>query len=293
MSQDPATMFANRLRKNAKHRRKWASRQGVSCYRLYDYDIPEVPLIVDTYEGRLHIATYDDQPDELLDAACEALQVEQADAFVKVRRRQRGKDQYERMGREQAVFQVAEGGLRFWVNLSDYLDTGLFLDHRQTRALIRDRVAGKRVLNLFAYTGSFSVYAAAGGGLVTTVDLSATYLDWAADNLRINELPEGDLRREDVVQWLEASRERWDLIVLDPPTFSNSKRMQGTFDVQRDHRWLVGLCLERLTPGGELWFSTNARRFSMGVEAEDWTGRTVPPDFKQRRPHRCWRIVRA
>lgn len=298
-----AVMFANRLRKVARHRRRWARRAGVACYRLYDRDIPEVPLVVDWYAGRLHVAdAARDEAFEALDdclaAAGEALDVADANIFCKRRERQRGAAQYSRFGSEGAVFVVPEGGHRFQVNLSDYLDTGLFLDHRRTRARVQAEAAGKRVLNLFAYTGSFTVYAGAGGAERTvTVDLSTTYLDWAETNLRLNGLDAGrnSIVRADVLQWLRDARQtrtRYDLIVLDPPTFSNSKRMRTTFDVRRDHPRLLAETRALLAPGGALYFSTNARRFRLDgavTGAEEVTD--IPPDFERRRPHRCWRIT--
>lgn len=317
-TESQAQAFRNRLLKNARHLRKWARRSGVSCYRLYDQDIPEVPLVVDWYEGRLHVATLerpDEHPaawlDRMVESAREALEVPPDAAFVKRRERQRtaeGPRQYEKLGHEGRRFVVSEGGLRFLVNLSDYLDTGLFLDHRQTRALVRAEAAGKRFLNLFAYTGSFTVYAAAAGAATTTVDLSNTYLDWARDNLRLNELAgphksltQHDFVRDDVFGFLDGARRRgslYDLVVLDPPTFSNSKKMDRTLDLRRDHPALLADVLSVMPPGGVLWFSTNARKFRLDpgglpAEIEDVTARTVPPDFERRRPHRCWRLVKS
>ncbi|MEZ4464922.1 MAG: class I SAM-dependent methyltransferase [bacterium] len=303
-----AEMLANRLIKVARHRRKWARRADVACYRLYDRDIPEIPLIIDWYDGRLYVAEYvRGEPladlDALADAAAVALGLGPDDVWCRQRERQRGTRQYDRVGEDGAWFVVPEGGLKFRVNLSDYLDTGLFLDHRQTRARVRAEAGGKRVLNLFAYTGSFTVYAAAGGARASvTVDLSRTYLDWAGQNLALNalDLPEHVGVQADARVWLAEARdrrERFDLIVLDPPTFSNSKRMDGTLDVQRDHRALVEDALGILSPGGALYFSTNHRRFQpdwagLGVEVSEITGETVPPDFDRHRPHRCFRLVR-
>ena len=194
---------------------------------------------------------------------------------------------------------VDEAGLKFYVNLSDYLDTGLFLDHRQTRQMVAKAAAGRRMLNLFAYTGSFSVHAAAAGAQTTTVDLSRTYTEWANANLGLNGLSEGQrIIQGDVREWLAEAMEqgwRYDVIVCDPPTFSNSKRMEGTFDVIRDHAALLDALRQITAPGGEIWFSTNARRFKLdyeapGVRIEELTGKTVPPDFASKRPHRCWRL---
>lgn len=298
-----ASMFHDRLRKVARHRRKWARRAGVACYRLYDRDIPQIALVVDWYDGRLHVADAAKGEgtiglDELLIAAAQALEIAPDAVYVKRRERQRGSAQYTPFAREGARFTVPEGGHRFWVNLSDYLDTGLFLDHRRTRARIEAEAAGTTMLNLFAYTGSFSVYAAAGGARrTTTVDLSATYLDWAEANMALNGFvgPAHERVRADVLDWVVQARSqptRYDLIVLDPPTFSNSKRMRTTFDVQRDHGRLLGLTRELLAPGGALYFSTNARRFTLDADisgAEEITD--IPPDFERRRPHRCWRVT--
>ncbi len=309
MSSDPRPeMLANRLRKVVRHRRKWARREGIACYRLYDRDIPEIPLVVDWYDGRVSIAEFVRnegplEPEPFIAAAAEAIEIPIDFVWWRQRERQRGDAQYTRLRDDGAWCVVPEGGLRFRVNLSDYLDTGLFLDHRQTRALVRGESRGKRVLNLFAYTGSFTVYAAAGGAqATTTVDLSNTYLDWARQNLELNGF---DLRQHVGVQadarvWLEDARihrEQYDLIVLDPPTFSNSKRMEGTLDVQRDHPLLVDDALALLPRGGVLYFSTNHRHFRPewdGVAAEvvEITEKTVPEDFDRHRPHRCFRLVR-
>ncbi len=306
-------MFANRLRKTARHRRKWARRAEVSCYRLYDRDIPEVPLAVDWYDGRLHVAEFvrpdDREPadheawlDAVVAAGAAALEVADDAVFLKRRERQRGTRQYEKQAGRGERFCVDEGGLRFWVNLGDYLDTGLFLDHRQTRARVRAEAAGRTFLNLFAYTGAFTVYAAAGGARTsTTVDLSHTYCDWAVDNLKLNALtgPGQTVEQGDVLTWLEDARargDRYDLVVLDPPTFSNSKRMRDTWDVQRDHPWLLRTTLALMPRGGVLYFATNARRFELespgDAEVSEITAETVPPDFTKR-PHRCWRMVRT
>jgi 23S rRNA (guanine2069-N7)-methyltransferase len=317
-----AQMFANRLSKNARHLRKWAKRESVSCYRLYDRDIPEIPLAVDWYEGRLHMAQYErrgKEPDEeregagwveaMVEAACSALEVDpDSGVFLKLRRRQSDRSQYEKLGSEGARFEVGEAGLLFVVNLSDYLDTGLFLDHRDTRAEVGDQAKGKRVLNLFAYTGTFSVYAAAGGAASTrSMDMSNTYLAWAKENFALNGLETGPgtphrLVRDDCCAYLREDRDlgAFDLAIVDPPSFSTSKSMAGTFDVLRDHVWLVRRVLTRLARGGVLYFSTNRRGFALDTgavsgeaEVEDITRRTIPLDF-QRNPniHKCFRITK-
>ena len=310
MSAAQAEMLANRLRKRSRHLARWARRTGVSCYRVYDCDIPEIPLVVDWYEGRLHVSAYaragdpvrdDAWLDEMTAAAASALGVAREDAFAKRRAGQPGATQYGRLGDARATFTVREAGLLFLVNLSDYVDTGLFLDHRETRARVAAEAAGKRVLNLFCYTGAFTVHAAARGAAATTsVDLSKTYLEWAGENLRLNALagPKHELVRADALEFLARDTGPYDLAVLDPPTFSNSKKMRESFDVQRDHVALVNATLRRLAPGGVLWFSTNFRRFKLDAPAleasaiEDVSRETLPEDFPDPRTRFCWRMVR-
>ncbi|MES9991743.1 MAG: class I SAM-dependent methyltransferase [Candidatus Thiodiazotropha sp.] len=310
----PATLmsltdFANRLRKNQRHWKRWARRRDIGCYRLYDREIPEFPLAVDWYQGEVHAQLFARKGRETLaaseeeaigEAICEALEIPASALAFKTRQRQRGLAQYEKTGKPGRRSLVSEGGLTFEVDLHSYLDTGLFLDHRETRTLIRQRAKGKRMLNLFAYTGSFSVHAAAGGALATTsVDLSNTYLNWTRRNLDLNGFS-GDqhqLMRSDVAEFLQrARRERrvYGLIVLDPPSFSNSKKMLETLDLQRDHQQLIEACLDLLTPNGELYFSTNKRRFKLdpGLASrpgcEEITHQTLADDFKRHPAHRCW-----
>lgn len=310
-------MLANRLRKQQRHLRKWARHQGVTCFRLYERDIPEYPLIVDWYDGEAVVWLYDRIRDETPTAAAAyreqalaeilaGLELRPEQLFVKERERQKGlQNQYERVAQSQHVRVVLEQGLRFEVNLSDYLDTGLFLDHRQTRAMVRDRAAGQRCLNLFAYTGAFTCYAAAGGAIATTtVDMSRTYTQWAERNLGHNGFAAGRAHRlvtQDCFQFLAEAgqrREQYDLVVCDPPTFSNSSRMKrGHFEVEEDHPELINACLRLLTPGGVLFFSTNSRRFKLGEtavpapwSARELTPQTIPEDFRNQRIHRCWLI---
>lgn len=309
-----AEEFANRLRKVDRHLRRWPTRRGITCYRLYERDIPEVPLVVDRYEDALHIAEFErphertpaehaDWLDYLVRTAAETLEVPRELAFLKHRARQRGSSQYERVAEQQAIRVVQEGGLKFQVNLSDYLDTGLFLDHRQTRSMVRDLAEGKRFLNLFAYTGSFTVYAAASGASeTTTVDLSPTYQDWAAENLRLNGFTGAQHRfvRSDAMQFLEGlpAGQLYDLVVVDPPTFSNSKRLEEDWDIQRDHITLLRAVIAHTSPGGVIFFSTNSRRFKLdeaalaGVTIREISKQTVPEDFRNKRIHRCWRMHR-
>ena len=267
--------------------------------------------MVDRYEDCLHITEFerphDRSPAEHADwldlmarTAARALDVDPKHVFLKQRQRQRGTSQHERYASDEHVFTVAEGGLKFLVNLSDYVDTGLFLDHRITRSMVREAAAGKRFLNLFAYTGSFTIHAAAGGASDTTsVDLSNTYLDWARRNMRLNGFdgPEHRFVRSDAMSFFDADRETYDLAVVDPPTFSNSKMTEEIWDVQRDHAGLLGRLIERMSPGGVIFFSTNFRRFKFdeaslsGVTTREISRQTVPPDFRNRRIHRCWRLV--
>lgn len=310
---EQARIFRNRLQKVARHLRRLPSR-GVSCFRLYDHDIPEVPLVVDRYEDRLHIAEYAQDHartpqehlawlDVMVQQICEVTGVATENAHVKRRERQEGLAQYERQGSEGQLLVVKEGGLKFLVNLTDYLDTGLFLDHRITRSMVRETARGQRFLNLFAYTGSFTVYAAHGGAsTTTTVDLSNTYLDWAQRNLRENGLCGSQHRfvRADAQRflWEHPPGEAYDLAVVDPPTFSKSKMTVGIWDVQRHHAELLNRVIRLLSPGGVVFFSTNFRRFKLaeseilGASCREISSRTVPPDFHDHKIHRCWRIVK-
>ncbi len=308
-------MLANRLRKRQKHLSKWGKRQGVSCYRLYERDIPEYPCIVDWYDGEAVVWLYERRRDEtgvsqatlrneMLHEIQMALDLQPSQLFVKERVVQSGlQSQYEKYGRLHHVRLIQEHGLTFEVNLSDYLDTGLFLDHRPTRQMIRARAANKRLLNLFAYTGSFTVYAVAGGASqTTTVDLSQTYCQWVERNLAHNGYATSGRHRviaADCLQYLtEAARrrEKYDLIVCDPPTFSNSKKMsQASFAVDRDHVALLQACGRLLAPGGELFFSNNARQFKLDEAAlngrfstQNISTQTIPEDFRNGRIHQCW-----
>jgi 23S rRNA (cytosine1962-C5)-methyltransferase len=307
-----AEMFANRVAKNVRHLRKWAKNAGVECFRVYDRDIPELAFALDLYADRAHLQEYSKPLMQghaqhqwlaaMHEAAAQGLGLPSKDVCLKQRHGQRPEEQYRKLAASAQDFVVREGGHRFVVNLTDHLDTGLFLDHRQTRALVASLARGRRVLNLFCYTGSFSVYAAASGAASTTsVDLSKNYLDWARRNFELNGLDfdRNRLVQADVLRFLaeeRASRDRYELIILDPPSFSNSKRMQGVLDVQRDHVALIRGCLSLLATGGELLFSTNLRSFKLDADAlsevpmKEISEQTVPPDFRNRRIHRCWQI---
>jgi 23S rRNA (guanine2445-N2)-methyltransferase / 23S rRNA (guanine2069-N7)-methyltransferase len=309
----PAGDLVNRLRKNMAKLAKWRRREGVSCYRLYDADLPEYNAAVDVYGEHAVVAEYEApahvDPDraaarriEIASAVATVLELPPDRLHMKTRRRQRGAAQYEREAEAGPAIVVEEAGHRFRIELGDYLDTGLFLDHRITRRLLAQHADGARFLNLFGYTGTATVYVArAGARSTTTVDLSRTYLDWAQANFDLNDIrgPQHRLVRADVLRFVEQSREQWDLVFLDPPTFSNSKSMQDTFDVQRDHAELIAALAPRLAPGGRLLFSTNRRRFTLDpgladrFAIEDITKKTTPPDFDRRPPHHAWWLRRG
>ncbi|MDO9323031.1 MAG: bifunctional 23S rRNA (guanine(2069)-N(7))-methyltransferase RlmK/23S rRNA (guanine(2445)-N(2))-methyltransferase RlmL [Pseudomonas sp.] len=304
-------MFANRLQKNLKLLGKWARREGVECYRVYDADMPEYAVAIDLYGDWVHVQEYAAprtiEPEKaqarLFDALAaipQALGVDKSKVVVKRRERQSGTKQYTRQAAQGLFREVNEGGVKLLVNLTDYLDTGLFLDHRPLRLRIQKEAAGKRFLNLFCYTATATVHAAKGGARSTTsVDLSKTYLDWARRNLSLNGFSDKNkLEQGDVMAWLAADRSEYDLIFIDPPTFSNSKRMEGIFDVQRDHVQLLDLAMTRLAPGGVLYFSNNFRKFILdeGLAArygvEEISAKTLDPDYaRNSKIHRAWRLT--
>lgn len=307
--------FSNRLGKNIKHYLKWARRNGIEAWRMYDRDIPQFPFAVDVYGERIHLQEYDTgwkMPPEEYEAWL--AEVVEAVAFVtgfpethihlKRRERQKGTQQYEKTGKAGEDFIVHENGRKFWVNLEKYLDTGLFLDHRNTRKKVGEIAQGKRFLNLFSYTGSFTVYAATGGAASSeTVDLSNTYLEWARRNFELNGIDETrhQIIRADVFQYLQTGiREgkRFDLIVMDPPSFSNSKKMLDILDIQRDHVRLIDDAVKLLAPEGILYFSNNLRSFKLDdalaerYQVKDISAQSVPEDFRNKKIHQCWEIRR-
>ena len=308
-----AELFQRRLAKRARHLRRWPRKRGISCFRIYDRDIPEIPLSVDRYEDHLHVVEYDrphernraqhaDWLDLMLRTAATTLGIERPCVFFKHKRPQRGALQHPRLDHRRHEITVREAGLQFLVNLSDYVDTGLFLDHRITRSLVQRAAAGTRFLNLFGYTGAFTVYAANGGAAqTTTVDLSPTYRDWSRRNLQLNGFgtPQHALVRADVVSYVRGlpSQPTFDLAVVDPPTFSNSKRTESDWSVQRNYAELLNGVLRVMRPGGVIFFSTNFRRFKFDAErigpAEvvEISRQTVPEDYRNRRIHRCWKIL--
>lgn len=313
-----AQMFANRLRKNLKLMDAWASREHIECFRVYDADMPEYAFAIDLY-GRepRHVFVQEYAPPksvdpesarerrrEVLSVLAEVLSVPPAHVHSRVRKQQKGSDQYEKRENAAERHVVTENGLEFWVDFRDYLDTGLFLDHRITRQLLRGWAKDADFLNLFCYTGSATVYAAAGGARSScSVDLSNTYLDWAHENLMLNGFGgnEHELYRDDCLNWLDSQAvwgARFDLIFVDPPTFSNSKRMDGVLDVQRDHVGMIRRSLKLLRPAGRLVFSTNYTRFKLDADAladlhiEDISARTIPHDFERNaKIHYCF-VVR-
>jgi 23S rRNA (guanine2445-N2)-methyltransferase / 23S rRNA (guanine2069-N7)-methyltransferase len=309
---EQAEIFRARLSKRARHLRRWPTKMGITCYRLYEKDIPEVPLVVDRYEDCLHIAEFErptghtpaehgDWLDLMKQTAAGVLEIPLENVFLKGRR-QRGTARCEPIGSPQRTIVAREGGLRFEINLSDYLDTGLSLDHRITRSMVRDLAAGKRLLNLFARTGAFSVYAAAGGATSTvSVEASDTYLQWAQRNMALNGLTgrEHQFLRHDALGFLRSGGRRgaFDLAVVDPPTFSNRKTPEDSWDPQRDHAELLNRLAALMAPHGIIFFSTTSRRFKLaeaelrGLTVREISRQTVPPDFRNRRIHRAWRMT--
>ena len=312
---DKLIMFQNRLQKVYKHKSKQAKRLQVSCWRLYEHDLPEFPFCIEIYNDKVYLAEYarkhgmseeehDVWLDDCMDIISELLQVPIEKIYVRQRKKMHHRSQqYERLNDIKEFFTVEESGLKFLVNLSDYLDSGLFLDHRTTRQLVLEESAGKRVLNLFCYTGSFSVYAAAGkAASVTSVDLSKTYLAWAEDNFVINQLKDEvkyTFIHEDVKQYLKTlAPDSFDLVIMDPPTFSNSKRMKDFLDIQRDHAELLNDALKAVVSNGTIYFSTNFSRFVLEPEKimasaiKDITKATTPFDFEGKLKRWCYKITK-
>lgn len=311
VSSEVAVDFANRLQKNIKKIEKWAKQQGLDAYRLYDADLPEYNLAVDRYADHIVVQEYaapknideNKARERLLDAVNATLQVtgiETNKLILKVRQKQKGTNQYEKLANKGEYFYVNEYGAKLWVNLTDYLDTGLFLDHRLTRKMLGEMAQGKDFLNLFAYTGSATVHAALGKAKsTTTVDMSNTYLNWAEQNLLLNDIEgkQHKLIQADCLQWLEKCDRQFDLIFVDPPTFSNSKRMEDSWDVQRDHIKLMTNLKRILRPNGTIVFSNNKRGFKMdfakleelGLSAVEISHKTLPLDFERNKQiHNCW-----
>lgn len=316
---EQAEMLYNRVVKRQRHLRKWARRTGTDAYRLYDRDIPEIPVVLDIYgdavSGALYKRPYEkDEAEEndwlaaMSDAVSKSLDIRQDRIFIKTRQKQKGASQYNRMGKSNFWIDINEGALKFRVNLSDYLDTGIFPDARKKRSLLMSEAAGKSVLNLFAYTCTLSLAAARGGASrVDSVDMSNTYLDWGEVNFALNGFSgqNGYIHntiRSDVFPFLDraaADRKKWDIIILDPPSFSNSKKMSGHLDIHRDYRKLIYDCLAILEKNGCIWFSTNARGFKLDqndlrqMQIEDITEKLRDEDFKGKRIPSRWVIKKS
>lgn len=317
---DSAVQLCNRIEKNRAKLKKYLTQNNITCYRVYDSDLPEYNAAIDVYDNRLHVQEYrapksvDDKValrriKEIQRVAAGIFEITLADVFIKQRRQQKGDWQYESKGERHAgelananYFHVSESNRKFKVNLRDYLDTGLFVDHRKTRELVGSLCRGKRLLNLFCYTGAFSVYAATQGALKTVnVDLSNTYLNWAKDNFEANKISKIDHQfvRDDSLTWLTeavARKDLYDVIFLDPPTFSNSKKMEKHFDVQVDHLELIECATKLLDDKGILIFSNNYSQFKMAYQStaqfsvKEITKQTTSPDFFRKPLHRCWKI---
>lgn len=307
--EDKSSPLKNRIRKNYQHVRKWAKRTMTNCFRIYDRDIKEYPIAIDFYDGRfcVHFFTStreSDEPkqelyNETMIAVSSLFNVKSESIHWRTRIKREKTEQYEKAGGLKEFFSVLEYGVKFKVNLVDYLDTGLFLDHRETRQIVASMAKGKRLLNLFAYTCSFSVHAAVAGAAFTkSVDLSNTYTEWGRDNFLLNGIPleKHPIVRADCLKFLEVEREKYDLIVIDPPTISRSKKMDQMFDVQLDYIPLISKSLNLLAEGGTLFFSTNSRKFDFdesqfeGCAISEITKKTIPIDFHNQKIHRCWKL---
>jgi 23S rRNA (cytosine1962-C5)-methyltransferase len=302
--------FGKLLKQNHLAMRRFFTPFDTNSYRVYDKNMPALPLTVDFYGTKVYILDFREGPDsfspdsdEIIDSASRMLYVKKEYVFYKNRKTRKGTTQHKKLDNSGDLFPVKENGLTFLVNLYDYIDTGLFLDHRRTREMIRDSAMNKRVLNLFAYTGSFSVYAAAGGAKhIDTVDLSRNYNSWAANNFELNGLSSRDYNffSTDIADFLVDARNNWnkyDIIIVDPPTFSNSRKMEGTFNIQRDYVSLIKACLDLLDKNGYIIFSTNYSQFHFdpsrfkNIQLKNITNITIDEDFsKKNKPHRCWLI---
>lgn len=311
--EDKSSPLGNRIRKNYRHVRKWAKRTVTNCFRIYDREIPHYPLAIDFYAGRFCVQYFsrnrqnEEPPSELMEEVnkvlCMIFGINPKDVYWRTRIKSKKTRQYEKLNEEQDFFTVLEYGVKFKVNLTDYLDTGLFLDHRETRQLVAAVAKNKRVLNLFAYTCSFSVHAAVAGAAFTkSVDMSNTYVAWGEDNFDLNSLSKRNhpIVRADCLKFLDEERRfgtRYDMIIIDPPTISRSKKMDQLFDIQVDYISLITKALKLLLPKGVIFFSTNSRKFVFDVDLfqqcsiVEISNKTIPLDFHDQKIHRCWKIT--
>jgi len=311
--EDKSSAIKNRIRKNYRHVRKWAKRSFTNCFRIYDRDIKEYPLAIDFYDGRFCAGFFSYDPDcdeasselytEIDQAICSIFGTSRDNIYWRSRVKRRKIQQYEKVDEQEDFFTVLEYGAKFKVNLMDYLDTGLFLDHRETRRLIASIAKGKRVLNLFAYTCSFSVQAALSGASFTkSVDMSNTYTQWGRDNFILNSLSlkNNEIVRADCMKFLDDEVNKgslFDIIIIDPPTISRSKKMDQMFDIQIDYPFLITKSLKLLSPEGVIFFSTNSRKFKLdeslfnSCSIKEITNKTIPLDFHNKKIHRCWKIT--
>ncbi len=312
-SEDKSSVLGNRLRNHYRHLRKWAKRTNTNCFRLYDCEIPHYPVIIDFYAGCFSvqfIAPGKDQPapsdefsEEVNKILCFVFDIPKENIYWRTRMKSKETRQYEKQDSSQDFFIVYEYGIKFKVNLQDYLDTGLFMDHRETRQQVAALSKGKRILNLFSYTGSFSIQAAAAGASYTkSVDMSNTYTAWTKDNLRLNDLSlkNNEVVRADCLKFLEDevwTGVKYDIIIIDPPTISRSKKMSGLFEVQKDYATLISQALDLLNENGCIFFSTNARKFKFdetlfpNCKFHEITPKSIPWDFHDKKIHRCWKIM--
>jgi 23S rRNA (cytosine1962-C5)-methyltransferase len=312
--EDKSSIIKNRIRKNYRHIKKWAKRTSTNCFRIYNRDIKEYPLAIDFYAGNflVQLFYYDrncDEPsidlkNEIEEALCSIFKTTSEHIYWRFRIRRKKLQQYEKINDQKEFFVAVEYGVKFKINLSDYLDTGLFLDHRETRRLIFSIAKDKRVLNLFAYTCSFSVHAALGGASFTkSIDLSNTYTDWGKDNFILNNLSlkNNVVLREDCMKFLDdafSSKEKYDIIIIDPPTISRSKKMDQMFDIQEDHIFLIKKAFMLLSSEGIIFFSTNSKKFNIDESElsafliKDITDKTLPLDFKNKKNRYLWQITK-
>lgn len=311
--EDKSSDLANRIRKNYKHIRKWAKRTLTNCFRIYDKEIRHYPVAIDFYDARFCIHYFSKTREEEVPASLvEEVQAvlaslfgaNEEQIFWRTRIKRAKKEQYEKASASREFFPVVEYGVKFWVNLRDYLDTGLFLDHRETRKLVSNYCPGKRVLNLFAYTCSFSVHAAACGAVFTkSVDMSNTYTAWGRDNFLLNHLSltNNPIVRADCLKFLGEEiqrKQKYDIVIIDPPTISRSKKMDQMFDIQRDYIALIEQAIALTVPGGLIFFSTNSRKFSFdespftACQIQEISPKTLPLDFHDPKIHRCWKLLK-